>query len=61
LLQITGASDPYAVLTCGPSGVCSKVINNNLNPEWKEVHLLYVRDASKDLLKVGVLCVQGLE
>ncbi|KAF5834575.1 hypothetical protein DUNSADRAFT_8700 [Dunaliella salina] len=50
--DITGASDPYAVVTCGPSGVRSKVVNNTLNPEWNEVFLLYVRDASKDLLKV---------
>lgn len=30
------------------------MVNNTLNPEWKETHLLYVRDAQKDLLKVGL-------
>jgi len=50
--DITGASDPYAVITCGPNGARSKVVNNTLNPEWNQVFLLYVRDAAKDLLKV---------
>lgn len=33
----------------------SKVINNTLNPEWNEVFLLYVRDISRDLIKVSIM------
>lgn len=51
--QITGRSDPYAMISVGPCAVRSSVKNNTLTPEWKEVFVLYVADIEKDVLKVG--------
>ena len=59
--QVTGASDPYAVLSVGPSAASTGFIMNTLNPKWGQRLLLYVRDIEKDMLKVGGrgLCVSG--
>lgn len=48
-----GLSDPYAVISVGPCAVRSSVVNNNLDPQWNQTFLLYVRSIEKDVLKVG--------
>lgn len=35
---IKGKSDPYGVIQLGTQEVKSKVIKENLNPRWNEVH-----------------------
>lgn len=50
--QVTGASDPYAVVSVGGSTGRTRVINANLNPVWDESFVLYVRNLSQDLLQV---------
>ena len=55
---MTGASDPYAVLSVGPSAASTGFIMNTLNPKWGQRLLLYVRDIEKDMLKVGGACVR---
>ena len=41
--DIIGKSDPYAVLTCGDWTSKTKVIDNNLNPEWNESMFYYCK------------------
>jgi len=50
--DITGKSDPYALLAVGASQGRSKVILQNLNPQWNENFLLYVRNPDQDFLQV---------
>ncbi|MEW5315853.1 MAG: hypothetical protein WDW38_007255 [Sanguina aurantia] len=50
--DVTGASDPYAVLSVGSSVGRSRVVNASLNPTWDEVFWLYVRDPESEMLKV---------
>jgi hypothetical protein len=42
---VWGTSDPYAVLTVGPSSHTSKVVDRSLDPEWDESFVLFVRYA----------------
>ncbi|KAJ9526404.1 hypothetical protein QJQ45_009880, partial [Haematococcus lacustris] len=48
----TGASDPYAVLSVGPSMARSRVVFQSLNPAWHQRFFLYVKDLQADTLKV---------
>ncbi len=49
-----GKSDPYAVLSVGPSAHRSKTLPQTLDPVWDERFFLFVRDASKERLLVKV-------
>ncbi|KAL6759740.1 Alpha/Beta hydrolase protein [Haematococcus lacustris] len=50
--DFTGASDPYAVLSVGPSMARSRVVFQSLNPAWHQRFFLYVKDLQADTLKV---------
>eukprot|EP00884_Botryococcus_braunii_P003299 jgi/Botrbrau1/12970/Bobra.154_2s0020.4 len=52
--DVWGTSDPYAVLTVGPSSHTSKVVDRSLDPEWDESFVLFVRNPEKDLLRIKV-------
>lgn len=41
--DILGSSDPYCVVTVGPSAHRSATRNNTLEPVWDEDFYLYVR------------------
>lgn len=49
-----GKSDPYAVISVGPSAHRSATIPNTLDPEWDERFFLFVRDAEKQRLLIKV-------
>ena len=59
---MTGASDPYALVSVGPSTGKTRVVKGTVNPDWNQTLLLYVRSKDADILKVGVCpceCVRG--
>ena len=51
--QVTGASDPYAVLSVGPCTAQTSFVLNTVNPKWGQRLTLPVRSVDRDLLKVG--------
>ena len=52
--DITGASDPYVVLSTNTCTCTSKVINGSVNPKWNESMWLYARDVNTDTLRIRV-------
>lgn len=52
--DMTGKSDPYAVVSVNSSSRSTPVLWQNLNPVWGTRMCLYVTDKNKDLLKVRV-------
>lgn len=53
--QLTGGSDPYVVATLGDSAATTDVLWGQLEPAWHETHTLYVRDASRDAVRLRVI------
>ncbi|PWA30114.1 hypothetical protein CCH79_00009767 [Gambusia affinis] len=49
---IKGKSDPYGVIRLGPQEVKSKVINENLNPRWNEVHEFLMYDNTAKTMEI---------
>ncbi|KAF1615437.1 UNVERIFIED_CONTAM: Extended synaptotagmin-1, partial [Eudyptes pachyrhynchus] len=49
---VEGKSDPYAVLRVGTQVVTSRVINDNLNPAWDEVHEFIVHEVPGQEMEV---------
>ncbi|CAM6087065.1 unnamed protein product [Calypogeia fissa] len=49
-----GLSDPYVKLKLGVSTQKTKVIMNNLNPEWNETFTMIVDDPETDALEISV-------
>ncbi|XP_043991050.1 extended synaptotagmin-2-like isoform X2 [Gambusia affinis] len=49
---IKGKSDPYGVIRLGTQEVKSKVINENLNPRWNEVHEFLMYDNTAKTMEI---------
>lgn len=49
-----GLSDPYVKLKLKDSTQKTKVIMNNLNPEWNETFTMVVNDPETDSLEISV-------
>ncbi len=55
---MTGYSDPYCVLSVGPSSGRTRACFQTLNPKWDQNLLLYVtKPVDRAMLKVGLLYV----
>ncbi|KAJ8265672.1 hypothetical protein COCON_G00147710 [Conger conger] len=51
---ITGKSDPYAVLRVGTQTFTSHHVDNNLNPQWREIYEVIVHEVPGQELEVEV-------
>jgi hypothetical protein len=52
--DLLGLSDPYVRLQLNDNIQKTKVIRNNLNPEWKETFSMIVNDPESDVLEISV-------
>ncbi|EFJ45180.1 hypothetical protein VOLCADRAFT_94625, partial [Volvox carteri f. nagariensis] len=50
--DVTGSSDPYAVLSLGESSFRSSTISTSLNPQWDEQYCMYIKDPASEVLRV---------
>jgi hypothetical protein len=53
-VDVTGKSDPYAVVSVNASSRTTPVVWHNLNPAWGTRMCLYITDPNEDLLKIRV-------
>ncbi|KAI5095972.1 extended synaptotagmin-1 isoform X1, partial [Silurus meridionalis] len=51
---ITGKSDPYAVVRVGTQTFTSRHVDNNLNPQWREMYEVIVHEVPGQELEVEV-------
>ncbi|KAF0883370.1 ERBB3 kinase, partial [Crocuta crocuta] len=51
---IEGKSDPYALVRVGTQTFCSRVINEDLNPQWRETYEVMVHEVPGQEIEVEV-------